>query len=104
MVQKETYVMNKMTRNVIILIAVLAILGGGCFWILNYEPEKKEENSLPETNSVTVYEVSEEDISKIVIENEDNGKTFIRKGGYSDDRISGIFLLLQSEKGLSGCP
>lgn len=80
MVQKETSVMNKMTRNVIILIAVLAILGGGCFWILNYEPAKEDENSLPEINSVTVYEVVEEDISKIVIENEENGKTFIRNG------------------------
>ena len=80
MVQKETSVMNKMTRNVIILIAVLAILGGGCFWILNFEPKKEDDTSLPEINSVTVYEVSEEEISKIVIENEENGKTFVRSG------------------------
>ncbi len=94
MVQKETSVMNKMTRNVIILIAVLAVLGGGCFWILNYEPPKEEKAPVPETNSVTVYEVSEDAISKIVIENEENGKTFIRSGdawiieGYSKEDLA----------------
>lgn len=86
--------MNKMTRNIIILVAVLALLGAGCYWILNYEPTTEQTPETPSSEYETIYEVAEENINKIVIESAENGKTFVKSAdswvieGYSKEDLA----------------
>ena len=70
--------MNKLTRNIIILVVVLAALAGAFWWIINAQPKEEEEEESPQTETITVYDVTEEDITGILIETADRTLNFTK--------------------------
>ena len=86
--------MNKLTRNIIILVVVLAALAGAFWWIINAQPKEEEEEDSPQTETITVYDVTEEDITGILIETADRTLNFTKHAdvwnleGYDQNDIS----------------
>lgn len=72
----------KPIRNILIIIAVIAVLAGGFYWVLKFDPEagKEPEPTPTYAPSVIVQKVDRDSIQKITVTN--NGETyFIVKNG-----------------------
>lgn len=86
--------MNKMTRNIIILAAVLAALGAGLWWVIGYEPSSGDEEQTPASESMTVYKVDEAQIASLEITGGTEHMLFKKNGdewelaGYAKEDIS----------------
>lgn len=87
--------MNKLVRNIIILVAALAVLGGGLWWIMNVEPDSEEdEQQTPSTDYETVYKAEEDDITAINIVHDGISLSFSKSGddwrleGYNTSQVS----------------
>ena len=77
----------KLIRNIIIAVVALAVLGGGYYFALYWEPQKDEGNeALPTTDTEAIDIVSEavEDVAKIQIKNGQTEFDILRSDeGYS---------------------
>ena len=77
----------KLIRNIIIAVVALAVLGGGYYFALHWEPQKDEGNeALPTTDTGAIDIVSEavEDVAKIQIKNGQMEYDIIRsEAGYT---------------------
>lgn len=73
--------MNKLVRNIIILIAALAVLGGGLWWVMTVEPEgEEEEQQTPAADYETVYKTEEDGVSAVTIERDGSALKFTKEG------------------------
>jgi hypothetical protein len=68
---------KKLARNIIIGIVFLAILGGSYLWALNWQPEDKKTNQ-PTSDTISLFSEDTENISKIIIKNNDGVLTISR--------------------------
>lgn len=86
--------MNRMVRNIIILVGVLAVIGGGFWWLIGYEPATEENTATESPEYTTVYKVEEENIASIEMADSDEVIRFVRDGdkwtiaGYSSDKLA----------------
>ncbi len=86
--------MNKLVRNIIILVAALAVLGGGLWWVMTVEPDSGEEEQTESGSYETVYKTEQDGITAISIEQEGTSLRFVKNGdawtaaGYSSTQIS----------------
>lgn len=73
----------KPIRNIIIIIAVIALLCGGFYWVIKFDPnanKEEGEQSLPLSQSVEVLKIDRDSIQKITVTNADE-TFFIAKNG-----------------------
>ena len=86
--------MNKMTRNIVILVVVLAALGAGLWWVVGYEPATDGDEQSPASESTVIYKVDEASIYCFEIDNGDSELMFKTDGdvwtlaGYASSDIS----------------
>lgn len=78
---------KKLLRNILIAVAAIAILGGGYYMAVKWEPDK-EDSTPSETQSaemITAFEMSEDDFKSL--------KTDNKKGGFSIEKASDGYVL-----------
>lgn len=86
--------MNKFVRNIIILVAALAALGGGIWWVMGYEPKPEDSETTDQSSYETVYKVTEDEVCAISVNNGGSVLSFKKSGdewsldGYSNSQIS----------------
>ncbi len=85
--------MNKLIRNIIILVAVLAVIAGGFWWLMGYEPSTDTEDKTAESSSVEVYKTDSDNITSVTVEKNDK-LVFTKHGdawgieGYPAEKVS----------------
>ncbi len=88
---------DKLVRNIIISVAVIALLAGAYIWVINI-PEKEADTPGTETTStVSVYEMNVAGIEKIYIKNPQAEYTIVQlNGGYTIKGYENIEFSMQT--------
>ncbi len=69
----------KPLRNILILLLVIAVLGGGFYWVIQYEP-KQEETPTSDIQTVNMFHVEKSDIASLEVESATETYTVSRSG------------------------
>lgn len=77
--KEEASVRMKILRNVIILVAVFAVLGAAYYFVGKYEPESEENTT--NSSSIEIFKVKKEQITKIEVKNAEDEYAFYKTDG-----------------------
>ena len=60
---------DKLTRNIIISVAVIALLAGAYIWVINIPENTPDTQTVEKTSSISVYNMNVSDVEKIYVKN-----------------------------------
>ena len=76
---------KKLLRNILIAVAAIAILGGGYYMAVKWEPDKETPSETQSAEMITAFEMSEDDFKSL--------KTDNKNGGFSIEKTSDGYVL-----------